>query len=100
MEHGNTAVDAGPWIDFSGTFGDTDEVSGVAILCHPSLPEFPSKWILRNKASMQNAAYPGRVPVPITRARPLDLRYRLIIHRGDEKQARIAQRQAEYEKVK
>jgi hypothetical protein len=100
VEPRNTAVDAGPWIDFSGKFGDTDEVSGVAILCHPSLPEFPSKWILRNKASMQNAAYPGRVPVPITRDRPLDLRYRLIVHKGDEKQAGVAPRQAEYENVK
>ena len=95
-----TAVDAGPWIDFSGSFGDTDDVSGVAILCHPSLPDFPSKWILRDKAGMQNAAYPGRVPVLVPREKPLDLRYRLIIHKGDEKQAEIARRQAKYERMK
>jgi hypothetical protein len=100
VEPKNSAVDAGPWIDFSGKFGEGDDISGVAMLSHPSLPEFPSKWILRSKTSMQNAAYPGRVPVLIPREKPLDLRYRLIIHKGDEKQANLAQLQAEYEKVK
>ncbi len=100
VEPKNSAVDAGPWIDFSGKFGGNDDISGVAMLSHPSLPEFPSKWILRNKGSMQNAVYPGRVPVLIPKDKPLDLRYRLVIHKGDEKQAAIAQQQAEYEKLK
>jgi hypothetical protein len=100
VEPKNTAVDAGPWIDMSGKFGESDAISGVAMLSHPSLPEFPSKWILRNKTSMQNAAYPGRVPVLIPREKPLDLRYRLIVHRGDEKQANLAKLQSEYESVK
>ena len=96
----NSAEDAGPWIDFSGKFGDNDDITGLAILSHPSLSEFPPKWILRNKGSMQNAAYPGRVPVLIPKDNPLDLRYRLVIHKGDGQQAGIARQQAEYGKLK
>tara|TARA_A100001037_G_C14954369_1_gene546535 strand:- start:653 stop:817 length:165 start_codon:yes stop_codon:yes gene_type:complete len=32
---------------------------------------------------MQNAQWPGRRPVPLSRAMPLHLRYRMVIHRGD-----------------
>lgn len=40
----NTAVTAGDWMNFSGTFGDT--VSNFAILVHPSHPGHPRPWIL------------------------------------------------------
>ena len=74
-------VEAGPWLDFSGSFGEQDRVSGLAILCHPSLPGFPQPWILRRKGSMQNPVYPG--PQPVALQTPLTLRYRLVVHRGD-----------------
>jgi len=73
-----TAVSAGDWINFSGTFGE--KKSGFAVFIHPSNPGMPRQWILRKKGSCQNVAYPGRVPVAVTSENPLDLKYRLVLH--------------------
>ena len=75
----NTAVAAGDWMNFSGTFGETH--SNVAILVHPSHPGHPRKWILRRSGSAQNVAYPGRQPIPISTKKPLILNYRLVLHK-------------------
>ena len=90
----NTAVAAGNWMNFSGTLGDT--VSNFAILVHPSNAGHPRKWILRRSGSAQNVAYPGREPIPISTARPLALRYRLVLH----KNADLNQLFAEYRRTK
>jgi Family of unknown function (DUF6807) len=70
------AVKAGPWMDFS------TPQTGVAILDHPANPGYPQPWILRGQRSMQNSAYPGREPVAVSQAKPLLLKYRLVIHDG------------------
>ena len=77
-----TSVKAGRWLDIVGTFNEGGKQSGLAILCHPTLPVFPPPWILRAKRSMQNAVYPGDKPVPFPKEKPLVLRYRLVVHRG------------------
>ena len=92
----NLAVEAGPWMDFSGNFRGDGKVSGLAVLCHKSIPGYPRPWILRRKGSMQNAVYPGRHPVPLSRENPLVLRYRLIVHRGDAQQVELDKLQAQY----
>ena len=89
-------VEAGPWLDFSGHFRKQGEISGLAILCHRSLPRYPPQWILRRKRSMQNAVYPGREPVLLSREKPVVLRYRLIVHRGKLTQGKLDQLQAQY----
>ena len=76
-------ITAGRWMDFSGSFGTTGKPNGIAILCNPGNPAFPSPWILRQKSSMQNAVYPGRERVKLNIGSPLILRYRLVIHNGD-----------------
>lgn len=76
----DTAVTAGDWMNFSGTVGNA--VSNLAILVHPSNPGHPRQWILRASGSAQNVAYPGREPIPISTARPLVLRYRLVLHKN------------------
>ena len=91
-----TPIKAGPWLDFSGHFGEQGQVSGLAILCHRSLPGYPQQWILRRTGSMQNAVYPGQEPVSLSREKPLVLRYRLIVHRGDAQQINLVQLQAQY----
>ncbi len=104
-----TPIKAGPWLDFSGHFGEQGQVSGLAILCHRSLPcprvsrresgrraGYPQQWILRRTGSMQNAVYPGQEPVSLSRKEPLVLRYRLIVHRGDAQQINLVQLQAQY----
>ena len=74
------AIEAGPWINMEGTFHEKDKApSSIAIICHPLNPVYPDQWILRNKGSMQNAAYPGQYPVAITKSKPLELRYRIVI---------------------
>ena len=91
-----TPIETGPWLDFSGHFGEQGQVSGLAILCHRSLPGYPQQWILRRTGSMQNAVYPGQEPVSLSREKPLVLRYRLIVHRGDAQQINLVQLQAQY----
>lgn len=76
------ALKAGPWLDFRGSFdGKNAPESGVALFCHPSNPGYPEPWIIRSEKSMQNAAFPGREPVPLTKT-GWRLRYRLIIHKN------------------
>jgi hypothetical protein len=89
------AVTASPWMDVSGTYGTAGK-SGLTVLTHPGTTGFPQPWILRAKASMQNAVYPGRQPVAIPRDRPLLLNYRIVLHRGELAPADIARLQAEY----
>ena len=89
------AVSPSPWMDVSGSYG-TSGKSGLAVLTHPTTTGFPQPWILRARASMQNAVYPGREPVAVPRDRPVILRYRIVLHRGELAPADIARLQAEY----
>ena len=73
------AVNAGPWLDISGSFEDGNPVGGITVLCHPENPGHPEPWILRRAKSMQNPAFPGRTPVALTKD-GLRFRYRLIVH--------------------
>jgi hypothetical protein len=91
-----TPIEAGPWLDFSGGLQEGGQVSGLAILCHRSLPGYPQLWILRRSGSMQNAVYPGREPILLSREEPLVLRYRLVVHRGDAQQIDLNKLQAQY----
>ena len=96
VEPTNLSVEAGPWLDFSGNLGGQGKTSGLAILCHSSSPGYPQRWILRRKGSAQNPVYPGRHPVPLSREKPLVLRYRLILHRGNVNDVNLDRLQAEY----
>ena len=89
------AVSPSPWMDVSGSYGSSGK-SGLTVLTHPSTTGFPQPWILRAKASMQNAVYPGRQPAALPRDRPVILRYRIVLHRGELPPAEIARLQAEY----
>jgi hypothetical protein len=89
------AVSPSPWMDVSGSYGPSGP-SGLTVLTHPSTTGFPQAWILRARNSMQNAVYPGREPVAIPRDRPVILRYRIVLHRGELAPADIERLQAEY----
>ncbi len=90
---------SGPWMDFSASFGRPGEESGIALLCHPSTPNYPAPWILRQKSSMQNIVFPGKERVPLSINRPTILRYRLLIHPGSASGIDISAFQSEYEAV-
>ncbi len=81
----NVPVKAGGWIDISGSIGKHGAVAGLSILCHPDNPGYPNPWILRSSGSMQNAVYPypGAIAVPLSQTQPTVLRYRLLIHEGN-----------------
>ena len=77
-----TAVTAGPWMDFTGSFdGASRPKAGVAVFCSQS-PGDQQSWILRRETSMQNIPYPGRIPIILSK-KGLKLSYRIIIHNGD-----------------
>ncbi|TFG50984.1 MAG: hypothetical protein E4H40_00060 [Candidatus Brocadiia bacterium] len=95
FEPTRTPIDKGAWINMTGSFVESENAAGTAILCHESTPGFPQKWILRRKASMQNAVFPGRDSIVVPTEKPLVLRYRLLVHKGQlnaediEKQLRL-----------
>ena len=98
IQIGDRVGESSPWADYSGSFGLGGMISGVGMLTHPSYPEFPPRWLLRHYG-MQNVAFPGRHPVDLPRGQPLDLRHRLVIHRGGFEEAEIARHQKIYEMV-
>jgi hypothetical protein len=98
LEPQTTSLEGGPWLDCVATFGDDGKSSGLAVLCHPSLPDFPQRWIIRRRRSMQNAMYPGREAVELSKEKPLVLRYRLVVHRGDTAHAKTERLQKQYER--
>lgn len=85
-----TAVMAGPWMDFR-----TDE-GGIAVFGYKG-DGAQHPWILRKAKSMQNVPYPGRTPVAIP-AEGLKLKYRIVIHDGQLSSADIEKLYREYSK--
>jgi hypothetical protein len=81
---------ASPWCDYSGTRNDVTE--GIAILQHPHNRWFPSKWFTRD--------YGFFSPTPmfwlegdrleLSKGQVLTLRYRVVVHAGDAKTAKIS----------
>lgn len=84
-----TAVESGAWMNVTRTLDGKKR--SVTILVHPSHPDFPLKWILRKKNSMQNPQWPGRQPVPISTQEDTILRYRLLLHNNLLKPKQIEQ---------
>lgn len=92
------------WVDYYGPVGD--ETVGIAILSHPSNFRPRPRWHVRTYGLF--AANPfGEEPFPkirgtkqgplvINAGEELRLRYRVILHVGDEKIGRIKQLQREY----
>jgi len=77
-----TAVVAGPWMNFTGSFeGTSMPKTGVAVFCSQPTGDQQS-WILRKETSMQNIPYPGRTPIALSK-KGWRLKYRIIIHNGD-----------------
>jgi hypothetical protein len=91
------------WVDYQGPVDN--QMVGVAILNHPSSYGFPTFWHVRTYGLF--AANPfGRKDfeapsghdgsLTIEPGRTLELRYRVILHRGDEKSAGVAEAFATY----
>ncbi len=91
VEPNNLPVLAGDWMDISGAIGKDNKLIGFTIMCHPSNPKPVNRWILRKSRSMQNAVYPfpGANAVLISNTKPVQLKYRMIIHNGGVKDVNI-----------
>ena len=79
----NLPLEAGSWMNFSGSFVSGKKKSGVTMICLPETPNYPAPWILRKVTSMQNVVFPGRERVELSQDQPIVLKYRLIIHVGN-----------------
>jgi hypothetical protein len=88
-----------PWCDYSGTSDSVTE--GIAILQHPHNRWFPSKWFTRD--------YGFFSPTPmfwleddrleLSKGQVLTLRYRVVIHAGDAKTAKISDIFQQYSQI-
>ena len=96
MNEKDTFGKRSPWIDFSGSRGNN--VEGLAILQHPSNPWFPAPWFTRDYGFISPTPmyWPENGEETFLKdGSKLVLKYRVIVHSGDHKQADIA---AEYKK--
>ena len=90
-------LEAGGWVHMGGTCGD-DAHRGVLLMAHPDNPGDPRQWILRKKKSMQNAVYPGRDPITLHQGDSFRLQYRMVLHKGTEKQINPVELYRKYKK--
>ena len=81
-----------PWMDYSGPRKTGYE--GIAILQHPSSKWYPSKWLTRDYGFMSPTPmqWPeDGVSVKLAKGEKASLKYRVLVHRGDVKDAKIAE---------
>jgi hypothetical protein len=79
-----TAIKAGGWVTMRGNFIPRQQnQTAITIMCNPDDPTPFHGWILRSRGSMQNAAFPGRDPVPVPVNESLRMRYSILLHRPD-----------------
>ncbi len=86
-----------PWIDYYGRRGNG--IEGLAIFQHPSNPWFPSPWFTRDYGFMSPTPmyWPENGTATfLKKGTILDLRYRVIVHSGDYKQAKISEAYLKY----
>ncbi|MFQ6132771.1 MAG: DUF6807 family protein, partial [Armatimonadota bacterium] len=79
-----------PWADLSARFEGADDVSGAAVFVDSRNPGFPNGWTLRHYGFL-GVAWPGLEPYTLEPAKPLTVRYRLWVHRGDAEAGRVAE---------
>lgn len=93
----NEPVQGKNWINICSKT-QNEEPFGLAIIPFKDNPSYPNPWILRAKASMQNAVYPfpGATPILLKRGAPLILEYRLVIHDGTLKNSTLTKIQHAY----
>ncbi len=93
------------WVDYHGPVNGKHE--GIAILNHPSSYRFPTRWHVRtyglfaaNPFGMKGLrpSIPSTDGTKLLKGQTITLRYRVVLHAGDEKNGKIAERFAEFAK--
>ncbi|MEW6356368.1 MAG: PmoA family protein [Planctomycetota bacterium] len=63
---------------------------GVAVFVPPDHPDYPPTWLLRaSYGGILNVSWPGLTPFTLEPGKPLTLRYRLYVHRGDVESGKV-----------
>ncbi|HLA40857.1 MAG TPA: DUF6807 family protein, partial [Candidatus Glassbacteria bacterium] len=78
------------WADLSARFGGGPEISGAALFDHPGNLDHPNGWCLRHYGFV-GIAWPGVEPYVLTPGSPVTARYRVVLHRGNAEDSRLAQ---------
>ena len=79
-----------PWIDYYGKRGSITE--GLAILQHPSNPWYPAPWFTRDYGFISPTPmyWPENgIDIFMKKGTRLNLRYRVLVHSGDHREAKI-----------
>jgi hypothetical protein len=79
-----------PWCDYSGTRNSVTE--GLAIFQHPDNRWYPAPWFTRDYGFFSPTPMnwlPGD-QLDLPKGEKLTLRYRVVVHAGDARQANIA----------
>lgn len=95
------------WVDYHGPVGD--EELGIAILNHPTSFRFPSYWHVRTYGlfaanvfglhNFKNNKDEKLGEHTLEPGKSFTLRYRVLLHKGDEKQGKVAEAFVDYAKV-
>jgi hypothetical protein len=95
------------WVDYHGPLDG--QIVGIAILNHPNSFRYPTRWHVRTYGLFAanpfgEREFAGDTSHPVSYTLPegkeITLRYRILLHRGDEKQGHIAEAFAEFAKAK
>ncbi|MEW6356366.1 MAG: DUF6807 family protein [Planctomycetota bacterium] len=90
---------ASPWCDYYGTRDGVTE--GAALFDHPTNRWHPCKWFTRDYGFMSPTPMfwpPDGKEIRFPKGEAVSLRYRVVVHAGDAKQAGIAELFAQYAK--
>ncbi len=96
---------AAPWVDYHGPVNG--QTVGIAIFNHPSSFRYPTYWHVRtyglfaaNPFALHafTRAKPGSGAYTLPAGQTMSFRYRVFLHRGDEKSGKIAEAFAIYAK--
>lgn len=92
------------WVDYSGPVDG--RTVGVAIFDHPKNPRHPTRWHARDYGllaanpfcgyDMDKSVPKGAADFKLPAGESVTFRYRFYLHEGDEEQAKVAERFAEY----
>ena len=101
QRNNNTWGKRTPWCDYSGPLGG--ETVGIAILDHPKNFRFPTYWHVRpyglfcaNRFGIHDFTGKGDGSYTVPAGQSLAQRFRIIIHAGNARDARIAARFASF----
>jgi hypothetical protein len=108
VRDGDTWGKRSTWVDYYGPVAG--KTVGIAMFDHPSNPRHPTWWHVRDYGlfaanpfgkhdfeNLKDDKTAGNLVIPAGKS--VTFRYRLYFHEGDEKQAKVAERYAEYLKA-